>query len=224
MSIQTYTTTLIHKKDIADSVIELRFSKPDGFAFEAGQFVQFEIPVDGKPVLRSYSISSTPADDYLEFCVKLLPDGIASLHLATMNDGDELSFRGPQGRFVCNEDAVKHVFIATGAGLAPIMGMMRDLVENKKSKDPIELLFGVRAQKDIFWQDRLGQLNITHATTLSQPEDGWDGPSGRVTAHLSDIDTSAHYYLCGSAAMVMDVRKHLIAAGVGPKQMHFEIF
>ena len=220
---------LLKKTEIADHVFELRFEKPEGFEFQAGQFVQFLFPDGGKMTPRSYSISSTPADDFLEFCVRFLENGLASSHFAAMNEGDEIEMKGPQGRFLCNPDATHHVYVATGAGMAPIMGMIRDELEHNKSGAPIDLLFGVRAQKDIFWTDRLEMLsnqheNFNYRITLSQPEEGWDGLEGRVTAHLDPFGTECHVYLCGSGAMVMDVRKAMIAKGCSPKQMHFEIF
>ncbi len=225
-----YQTTLQEKKTIAKDLLELRFEKPEGFVFDAGQFIQCHIPDGDSMVLRSYSLSSTPSDPYLELCVKLLPEGKASRLFAHMNVGDKLQFQGPQGRFTNLQNNVPLVCIATGAGMAPIMSLLRNEAEQKKNTSPIKLLFGVRSEADIFWTDRLDILTNTHPNissllTLSQPTEQWRGQRGRVTTHASTTAMShAEYFLCGSIEMVKDVRQILTAAGIEMKKIHFEIF
>jgi len=229
METPRYTTTLIKKETPARDILVLQFKKSDGFIFQAGQFVQFEIPVPGgAPVLRPYSISSAPADIYLEFCVKLVPKGIASHHFNHMALGDEITFQGPRGFFVVKEQ-VSSFYIATGAGIAPIMGMIRDELENKNSSQPIHVLFGVRCEEDIFWAERCEKLkkkfsNFTFQITLSQPSAMWKGRKGRVSAHLPGAVTGKHYFICGGAEMVKDVRAYLLARGVPMPYVHIEIF
>lgn len=224
-----HTITLIEKTTIADNVLSLKFSKPEGFSFEAGQFVQFLIP-DGEEIAkRSYSIASIPTDSELEFCVKLLEGGKAATFFAAMNPGDSVEISKPMGRFIVAEGAPAYYFVATGAGMAPIMAQIRDLVEAKQTEADIHVLFGVRSQKDLFWKERLAELadkarNFSYEVTLSQPEDGWKGLSGRVTAHIQVHNVDHHFYLCGSSPMVMDVRKMLLDNHIQASQMHFEIF
>jgi ferredoxin-NADP reductase len=226
-----FVATLSEKKEIAKNILELRFTKPEGFSYQAGQFVQFYIPQAEKPVLRSYSISSIPTDPYLEFCIKILDGGIASEHVSQMSVGDTLEFRGPKGRFIVEENEHDHYFVATGVGLAPIMGMLRQLAISKESSQPARLLFGVRSEEDLFWVERLDALKETfplfeYAVTLSQPKPtgGWQGLKGRVTDHLLHHHMKHRFYLCGSADMVKDVRSLLIEHGTEARAIHFEIF
>ncbi|PIR03042.1 MAG: hypothetical protein COV60_02385 [Candidatus Magasanikbacteria bacterium CG11_big_fil_rev_8_21_14_0_20_43_7] len=226
-----FTATLSEKIEIAKDVLQLTFTKPEGFLYEAGQFVQFLIPQGEKALPRSYSLSSIPTDDHLEFCVKILDGGVASAHFQAMDIGDEMMFRGPRGRFVVHENEHDHHFVATGVGLAPIMGMIRSLIESAGDHKPIRLIFGVRDEDDVFWIDRLEALKETsdlfeYHVTLSQPKPtgGWKGLKGRVTDHLLHHLMKHRYYLCGSADMVKDVRSLLIEHGVEAKDVHFEIF
>lgn len=223
-------TTLLEKKTIANNVLELRFAKPEGFDYTPSQFVQFYIPGEEKETLRSYSLASLPSDEYIEFCVKLLPNGIASEYFKTMPEGATIAFRGPRGRFVTESTTDGHYFVATGAGIAPMMGMFRQLID-EKTDQPIRLLFGVRDLEDIIWEDRLEAMKASYPLfdyniTLSQPKPtgGWKGLHGRVTEHLLHTLGKERYYLCGSAAMVKDVRSILIENGVEAKAIHFEIF
>ncbi len=231
MEIIKFSAQLREKKQLAGETYEFRFDKPPGFEFLAGQFLQFCIPQPEKMVLRSYSISSTPSDPYLEFCIKFLEGGLASQYLKNMNIGDSVEFQGPRGLFVHKENGIAISLIATGTGIAPIMGIIRDELENKKNTQEVRLLFGVRSEEDVFWLDRFENLkkqypNFVYDVTLSQPKiDGsWAGLRGRVTEHILHHLVSHKFYLCGNAAMVKDVRTILLENGVEPKAIHFEIF
>jgi len=229
MALQEHNIELIEKKELTKDMYELKFSKPEGFDYKAGQFVQCLIPGDDKTTPRSYSISSTPTDDYLEFCVKYLPKGLASEFFKKMNTGETVVMRGPLGRFVCRDEAPSHVHVATGAGIAPIMGMIRDELENKDKKHAVHLLFGLRFEDDLFWIDRLDQFtslydNFSYQITLSRPADTWEGLRGRVTEHLDEHESTHVFYICGSKEMVQDTKKLLSEKGVSKEQIHFEIF
>lgn len=237
MEIQKFYLNLAKKEVLARDLLALFFERPKDFSFRAGQFVQFHIPLPkdtGLPfVLRSYSIASPPDDPSLEFCVKLLPNGKASNHFLHMEIGETIPIEGPRGRFTMNEEADEHIFIATGAGLAPVMSMLRDKTGKKTyhlSPIPYHLIFGVRSKEDLFWVDRLKKMAADYPPfsfdiTLSQPDESWDGLRGRVTAHLTPpFSTSTAYYLCGSLEMVKDVRHMLTEGGVPNEKIRFEIF
>jgi len=222
------TARIISKRLIAADILELRLSKPEGFSFVAGQFTQFLIPRETGPVWRSYSIASTPADPYLEFCVKILPEGLGSDYLSRIEAGGQIQCKGAAGRFVSPPPS-ELFFVATGVGLAPIMSLITDEIRNKKTDREIRLLFGVRHRADIFWRERLDQMaadspNFSYVITLSQPEAGWDGSTGRVTEQLPDLAAGRSYYLCGSQEMVREVKTILAGRGVSDQDIHFEIF
>lgn len=226
---QQFTLRLEEKKTIADNVLGLRFAKPEQFDFKAGQFVQFLIPGSEKVIPRSYSLSSSPRENKIEFCVKLLENGIASAHFRSMQTQEEVDIKGPLGRFVTREHYEKLTFIATGVGLAPIMGIITDELEFKKTNKPVQLIFGVRSEKDIFWKDKLDGFaqkypNFSYVMCLTQPSESWTGAQGRVTEFLKEIDPTSDYYMCGSAAMVMDARALLAEAKIPSAQIHFEVF
>jgi len=227
---ETYALTLLEKKHIADFVYSFRFAKPDMFVFTAGQFVQFAVPSsDGSLALRAYSISSIPGDPYLEFCVKMIENGVASAHLLRMREGEEFLFTKAQGRFVMNDANKPLSAVATGAGLAPLLSIIRDQLETKKTNHEIRLLFGVRMEKDIFWTERLNDLQKTHPNfsyqlTVSRPGQSWEGLSGRVTSHLPTPGQDDLFYLCGNGEMIKDVRTILLQEGASAKAIKFEIF
>ena len=216
-------------KEIATDILQLRFSHPEDLKYEAGQFVQIIVPDNSKEVLRSYSISSAPEDNYIEFCVKYLEDGKASNYFKKMNIGDNMRFRGPLGRFVFKDKDQGHHFIATGTGIAPIIGIIRSRLEYNNETRNIHLLFGVRYEQDIFWKEKLDDLkykytNFDYNLILSRPLDTWSGMSGHVTEHVIPKEIKDHYYICGNGGMVKDVRTLLINSGVNLKNISLEIF
>lgn len=229
-----FPSKLLKKTALTHDMWEFVLEKPVDFVFQAGQFVQFLIPDASAPqaVLRSYSIASAPTDETLMFCIKMLPEeknGKASKYLPTLNLGDTITFRGPEGRFVVAPESVRpKVFVATGSGIAPIRAMLYDEIFRFKNES-LHLLFGVRSQHDVFWKEEFDDLcqqskSFSYSVTLSQPENGWSGARGRVTEHLTTLPADADWYLCGSLPMVKDVRAYLTQAGVPSKQIHFEIF
>lgn len=224
------SVTVIKITPIANEVLEVTLTRPAGFEYLAGQFIQVCVPGETGEILRSYSLSSAPHQTKLELCVKLLPDGVGSNFFRALKPGDQINFYGPVGRFtVQSEIDSPLVFVATGSGLAPVMSMLSEVLQNRAYSAPVSLLFGVRTQVDIFWQDRLQALaaqfpNFSHTITLSQPDLDWAGQTGRVTSHLTNLPKAAHYFLCGSGEMVTEVRNYLVAAGEPATSIHFEIF
>ena len=227
--IAKFSTKLIEKRQLTSDVLDLRFEKPVDFDYQAGQFVQWLVPDHDKTAKRSYSMCSQPNDNYLQFCIKILPDGVASQYANKLKEGDILEFQGPRGRFICDtEDKPLH-FVATGVGIAPMLGMIRDEFGNKKTKQEIELIFGVRHDDDIFWQSELEAIraehpNFSYQITLSKPSESWSGLKGRVTDHTGQNPETKQHFICGSPEMVKEVRQILLDKKVDPSRIHFEIF
>lgn len=231
MEVQQYSAQIRAKKQLTKDVFECQFEKPSGFDYLAGQFVQFLIP-QGESVKRlAYSLSSIPSDDFIEFCIKIHDDGVGCQYVLKMNENDTLNFQGPRGLFVHKENTSPLSFIGTGTGIAPLLAIVRDELENKNNTSEMRLLFGVRSEEDLFWITRLEELhtkysNFHYEVTLSQPTapETWTGLRGRVTEHIQKYLQSQKFYICGSAAMIKDVREILIKNAIDAKAIHFEVF
>ncbi len=229
MDITEFKAKVKEKKNLVEPIREIIFEliEPAEIEFQPGQFININIPGQDKPTDRSYSIAS-PASSKKEItlCYKLLDEGVATNYLESLSAGDEITFTGPRGHFVCRESDAPLYMVVTGTGVTPILSMLTNCKDRKA-----HLLFGVRSEKDIFWEEKLKALQIdnpqlTYEYTLSQPTESWTGSKGRVTAILGerDLDKSAHYYLCGSPKMVLATRKVLVDGGVPASQVFFEIF
>src|SRR6266446_5160160 len=107
----------------------LRFLLPRERPLQAkpGQFLTFHWIIDGQRVLRSYTISSSPGRDYVEITPKRVENGCVSSFLHDgANAGLTVEASGPYGRFYFDETLQRSiVLIAAGAGITPMMSMLR---------------------------------------------------------------------------------------------------
>jgi NAD(P)H-flavin reductase len=216
----TWTSPITSHRLLTTDMLELVLAKPAGFLFQAGQFVQFEIPdlASATPALRSYSIASAPAAEHLLLYIKIVPGGKASEYLRKMRVGESISFRGPEGRFVVvPEQAAVKTFVATGSGIAPVISILEDEAA-KPYPSRMHLVFGVRHENDVFCKERLETLvsrcpSFSYALTLSQPSDDWTGARGRVTEHVANLPKEGNWYLCGSLPMVKEAPQDVAGFG-----------
>lgn len=208
-------------------------TSPPRFNFLAGQYVS--IKVSDKGERRSYSISSAPNIDHgFELLVDMEPNGIGVQYLANLQFGQEIQVLGPMGMFVVEDAPTEKslVFIATGSGIAPMHSMLLDQLQTKQDKRPMVLYWGLRHEKDMFWELEFQELsthfpNFTYHPVLSQPEtDQWTLCRGRVTDCLvtHEHPTEAGYYICGNQKMLNDVVALLEAKGIEHKHIHHEKF
>lgn len=223
----TYTARVTRLEDLTHDVrlITLTLNTPPAIPFTAGQFVSFSVPKAGLPypLTRPYSIASAPSDTgTIELLLNLVPEGPGSTYLFAQREGDELSFKGPAGTFVLRDYPDRRLlFVATATGIAPIRSM---LLARLPSPTAVHLIWGLRSERDLYFQDELAALAAQHPeftfrTTLSQPSPAWQGATGRVQPWVqSDVDTvdDMAVYICGSSAMIASVTQLIRARGACP--------
>lgn len=233
------TASITRHKKLTEDVFELTCETSEVFKLEAGQFITIKIDDGGSPCFRAYSISSKPEQSKnFQLCIKVVENGRGSNWLNSLEEGDKINFIGPNGKFTFKTPDRKNVlFIAVGVGIAPFKSMIEDQLLNKNSKQQIHLLFGLRHEKDIFYEDLFRDLskkykNFTFALTLSQPEkkndsnnSGSHNHEGRVTDLLKKTDIipdQTEAYICGLKAMIDDVHNILKEKGLPEEYIHFE--
>jgi len=226
-NMETFTAQVAAIENLTHDVrvIRLELIHPPEIRFEAGQFVSFEVPKAGLPfpVTRPYSIASSPANPYaIDLLLNLVPGGPGSTFLFSLQTGDPVSFRGPAGTFVLREYPDRRLlFVATGTGIAPIRSMLHARLPSPR---PIALVWGLRHEHDLYYQDELAALaeqfpEFSYTITLSQPSSSWTGAVGRVQMHLeSHIEAveDLAVYVCGSKAMITSVIEQIRSRGMCP--------
>lgn len=213
--------------------LDIELVEPYRIEFQAGQYVSLDVGGER----RSYSIASPPAMNHaVEFCIDVTPAGKGSNYLKNLRPGDEVNFIGPLGQFVIAEEAKgveeKLLFVATGSGIAPLRSMIVDLLEEKQDRRPMQLHWGLRHVKDMFWEEDFRQRqryfnNFYFHLTLSKPPEYWPLCSGHVTECVkTEVKLGSDWgvYLCGNRQMVEDVSSLVEKMGVPKEQVHFEKF
>ena len=229
MPLQLFRAAVCRIRDLTHDVreLDLRLMEPPQLTFKAGQFVSFEVGQNEKKqaLIRPYSIASSPnRPDVLTLLFNLVPGGPGSTYLFSMKDGEETQFKGPAGSFRLRDDRARdHLFVATGTGIAPIRAMLLTLFE-QNAACAVTLFWGLRSRQDLYYQDELAAWaeahpNFAFVTTLSRPEDGWQGERGRVTRLVEERIASVNnlaVYLCGNSGMIQDVTGTIQKKGLCP--------
>lgn len=212
---------------LSDSVRWLRFATASGAPFQylAGQYVELIVPTTGLAVKRDYSLASafnSARPDVIEVAVTRVAGGRASDSLHMMPVGTELEGVGPRGGFTFRaRPDVPVLFVAHGAGLAPLRAMLGE-ASAAAPRPRTTLLFGGRTERDLLWAEELRALAAVPSAafrfepTLSRASAAWRGRSGRVQAHLEALlpaDRAVHVYACGLRGMTDDVVR--VARGLG---------
>ena len=205
-----------------------------GFAFDAGQFVWLKFHKAFPRITEHpFSISSNPGRlPVLEFMIK--ESGDFTSDVGSIAPGTPAYVDGPHGNFTLKgRSGSGLVFIAGGVGIAPILGMLRQLAV-EADRRPMILIYGNRMESQIAFPEELGQLqeslDLKVIHVLSEPPDEWNGFVGQLDAAtlercLPATERSRWLYLvCGPTVMTDSVEDTLARAGVPLRQIVAERF
>lgn len=211
----------------------LRLPIAEAFTFEAGQYIDILLPGGRR---RSFSIASPPHDARpLELHVRRVVGGEFTDRLFHEDmRAALLSIEGPLGTFTYRPYAAnppRMVLIGGGTGIAPLLSILRHLVENGIERD-IHLYWGVRSQQDLYAQATLEQLSRRAATfsytpVLSEAGAGWAGATGWVheAALMGVQDLEAiEVYAAGPPAMIAAIQGEYASRGSAQTRLYFDSF
>jgi ferredoxin--NADP+ reductase len=140
-----------------DTLFSFKTTRDPSFRFSNGQFTMVGLEVDGKPLLRAYSMVSANHEENLEFFSIKVPNGPLTSRLQHIAVGDTVLIgRKPTGTLV--QDALlpgKRLYLCgTGTGLAPFMSVVKD-PEVYERFDTVILIHGTRFVQDQAYNDFL---------------------------------------------------------------------
>ena len=217
--------------------------------FDAGQFMQMEVPTNG--ARRAYSMANASNwDGQLEFYVHLIEGGKFSTWLAEYARVDDVvTMRGPQGAFGLRENGLRpRWFVGGGTGLAQLMAMLRRMAE-WGDPQPARLFIGVTTPQQLFATDEIAELagrllDFSVTTCIWKPEGGElpaelaaGGPGlGEVRVGtpaqalaealqnlgVEQADEAPDVYVCGPPKLVSNVEEVLAENGVAPSHVLVE--
>lgn len=244
MALKTYFLQVKEVVNETPDCVTIYFWHPlsEQIKYKAGQFISVIVPIDGKKVRRSYSMSTSPhTDTSIGITVKRVLGGLVSNYL---NDrvkvGDFLEVVEPLGNFYVETDAEnsRHLVLFTaGSGITPMLSIMKSILK-MEAKSRVTLVYGNRTEESIIFKDKIEELEYTYRNRLivhhiiSRPSDLWVGQIGRISQGISirfmkdsytDF-TKDNFYLCGPEGMMEDVIKGLNIYDVSKSQIHRENF
>jgi ferredoxin-NADP reductase len=190
--------------------------------FQAGQYINLFVNINGTETARPYAISSAPqARGYYDLTIKRVADGFVSHYLLDdVKVGEQFQSTGPMGTFYHNP--IFHgddlVFLAGGSGIAPARSMILNMIENKHlshngaptTTQKIHLIYASSYEADVIYENELKRLEQEHefltiTWLISRPTQNYNGRTGHLTAELltellgNDLDTlqAKMFYICG---------------------------
>jgi ferredoxin--NADP+ reductase len=221
--------TVLRVQHWDERVFSFSTTRDAGFRFDNGQFVMIGLPVEGRPLMRAYSIASANHEETLEFLSIKVPDGPLTSRLQHIQAGDPvLVGLKPTGTLLISDlkPGRNLYLLATGTGLAPFMSIIRDPATYERFSKVI-LLHGVRYASELAYHDYivnelpqhefLGELvkeQLLYYPTVTREIFEHRGRlpdllrNGRVADDLGLEHLDAQHdraMICGSPAMLKDL-------------------
>ena len=218
-----------------DRLFSFTTTRDPGLRFSNGHFTMIGLEVEGKPLLRAYSIASPNYEEHLEFLSIKVPDGPLTGRLQHIQVCDKIIVgKKPTGTLLIDYllPAKRLYMLSTGTGLAPFLSVLRDPETYEKFEEVI-LVHGVRQVDELAYRDYLrhelpeheflGEMiskQFKYYPTVTREEFEYQG---RVTDLIengklfSDLGVPAinpaedRVMICGSPGMLRDL-KHMLEA------------
>ncbi|MBB6254393.1 ferredoxin--NADP reductase [Nitrospirillum iridis] len=112
-----------------DNLFSFRLTRDPTFRFRNGEFTMVGLQVDGRPLMRAYSMASTNYEEYLEFFSIKVQNGPLTSRLQHIQEGDEVLYgRKATGTLLLDNLLPGRTLymLGSGTGLAPFMSLMKD--------------------------------------------------------------------------------------------------
>ena len=227
--------------DTVSIVFAIPSAVKEAFAFTAGQYITLKFEINGQEERRSYSMSSSPSEDFVKVSVKKVENGKVSSHINDhLKAGDVVSVSPPEGRFILKPDENRqatYYMLGAGSGITPLMSMIKVILE-EEPKSNIFLLYGNRDHDCVIFQKEFeallekysGQIEIEYI--FSQSTKIWTGMKGRInkeilTSFLEKYPARSNlssYYICGPGDMIDSASSALEEMGIDSKNIKREYF
>ena len=153
------TETVLSVHHWNETLFTFTTSRPASLRFESGHFVMVGLEVNGRPLMRAYSIASAHYDEQLEFFSIKVANGPLTSRLQHLKVGDPVLIgRKPTGTLVVSDllPGRNLYLFATGTGLAPFLSIIRD-PDTYERFEKVILVHGVRIGSELAYADFIAQ-------------------------------------------------------------------
>lgn len=236
-----YRRKIIKVEALTNSSSHFYLEKIVGEDYLPGQFIQIQVSLDGNQVLREYSLTSLPEDDFLSFAVKKVSNEGVS---AFLNDNSEvlseLETTAPRGNFILpikpNEKRTL-VFFAAGSGITPIYAHIKNILQHE-SGSQVYLFYGNKTAAETMFKKELEILQQSYPENFfpyfiySREKVGNPLFEGRIDAHKLELyinqilewDEVDEVMICGPEEMIRELALAVNKMGIPKEHIHYEVF
>jgi ring-1,2-phenylacetyl-CoA epoxidase subunit PaaE len=215
-----YRTLVIDSiaKETEDAVsIYFRPTEKEFYNYKAGQYLTIKVKVKGKMLSRCFSLSSTPADDFLRITVKLKGD-VSHYFMQQAKPGDSIQALLPVGDFYVQPTNQPLIMIAGGSGITVLHSMICDELHRNPAKE-IHLLYANKSLDNIIFKSSIKDLQNRYSNFTCK-----FFVSGQSRISENDIAQykNAAFYICGPVSLKEAMQKLLQKLGVPKTQINVE--
>jgi ferredoxin-NADP reductase len=222
------------ERSTADSVTLTLRPTRQWRGFEAGQFVQVAVDIDGVRRTRCYSPSCSQhrKDGRIELTIKAHPQGVVSQYLhANAKPGLVIGLSQADGTFkLPARRPDKALLISGGSGITPVLSMLRTLADEGHTGETVFLHYSF-TEADVAQLSQLRELaaalpNVRLVLAYTRQETGGDLHGLFDETHLAEAApwyAQAQTYLCGPPGLMATIREHYAAKGIDDT-LHIEEF
>ena len=232
-----YREKVLAVRHWTDTLFSFRATRDSGFRFQNGQFAMIGLEIDGRPLLRAYSMASANHEEELEFFSIKVADGPLTSRLQKIREGDTILVgRKATGTLITDNliPGKRLMLLSTGTGLAPFASLIKDpevydrfetIVLVHGCRQVSELAYGEqlveKLREDELFGPLLAEKLIYYPTVTREPFRN----RGRITALVAskqlfedvglpplDIATD-RIMMCGSPAMLEELKQMFEARG-----------
>lgn len=226
--------TVTSVQHYTDRLFRFRTTRPPALRFRSGEFVMIGLEVNGKPLVRAYSVASPAWDEELEFYSIKVPDGPLTSRLCDITPGSQvLVGRKPTGTLVLDAllPGKRLYMLATGTGIAPFASLIRDpdtyerfeqIILTHTCREVAELSYGIDLVASLSDDPLVGEVaagRLIHDMSATRAETRPEAVhAGRITDRVADGSFFAAHGLppfdhtvdrgmiCGSMEMLADCK------------------
>jgi len=239
-----YPLRLVDKEIISHDTRRFRFALPTPnhiLGLPVGQHIYLSAKVDGDLVVRPYTpVSSDNDRGFMDLVIKVYKKNVhpkfpkggkMSQHLDSLDIGDTIDVRGPNGKLIYNgkgefsirmdkkkppviEKASKIGMMAGGTGITPMLQLIREMFRDPEDKSEVWLIFANQTEEDILLRPELEEIKANHSDrfhlwyTLDRPPlTDWEYSKGFISSdmvkqHLPPPEKDTFIVMCGPPAMI----------------------
>lgn len=233
---------LISKREVAEETLLYAFERPEGFMFQAGQYVSIKVTKtpykDDKGDFRSFSIASPPhKEDVLEFVMRRSESAFKK-NLESLEVGETVEITPAVGKCVLCEPNTQNtfVFLVGGVGITPARSMLLQAAHDKRPGRFYLFNSNRNPESSPFLDDfanleKSGDIRFTAVNTMTDVDESteWDGERGyidteKLKKYVKEDLGMCEFYLVGTNGFIGAMQKLLAELGVEKGRVHADNF